>query len=297
MPQLADGAAHEPAAGNPYDGEPAPSAGPGGDEPRVVRVGGQSVRVQVRGDGPPVLLLNGLGAPLELWQPLVDELGGHTTVALDAPGSGDSPAPAVPLTVAGHARLALRVLERLRRDGALGGPASVLGFSFGGLVAQEVARQAGPAVRRLVLASTSCGVGSVPGAPSALLAVSTPDRYYSRSLFQAVAPAYVGGRESADERFLQEQAAVRAAHPPDPRGYLGQLWAAATWSSLPWLCTLRTRTLVLSGDRDPLVPYVNSQVLAAVLPDARLHVVAGGGHLSLLERAAELGPVLRDFLA
>ena len=257
----------------------------------AVRIGGQQLRVQMAGDGPPVLLLNGVGAPLELWRPLVPALDGFTTVAFDTPGSGGSPAPALPLTVAGHARLALRLL-----DGLGIGRASVLGLSFGGLVAQEVARLAGPRVHRLVLASTSCGVGGVPGTPAALLAVSTPDRYYSQHVFRSVAPSYVGGRESADDRFLAEQARVREAHPPDPRGYLGQMWAAATWSSLPWLRTVRTPTLVLSGDRDPLVPYVNAQLLATVLPNARLHVLPGGGHLCLLERAAELAPVLDGFL-
>lgn len=257
----------------------------------TVRVGGQHLRVQITGDGPPVLLLNGVGAPLELWRPLLPELEGFTAVAFDTPGSGGSPAPVLPLTVAGHARLALRLLD------ALGvGQVSALGLSFGGLVAQEVARMAGPRLHRLVLASTSCGVGSVPGSPAAMLAISTPDRYYSQRLFRSVAPSYVGGRESADDRFLTEQARVREAHPPDPRGYLGQMWAAATWSSLPWLRTIRTATLVLSGDRDPLVPCVNAQLIATVLPNARLHVLPGGGHLCLLDRAAELSPVLGSFL-
>ena len=54
----------------------------------TLRLGAQRVRVQVRGEGPPLLLLNGVGSPLEVWQPLVQALHGMQTVAFDAPGSG-----------------------------------------------------------------------------------------------------------------------------------------------------------------------------------------------------------------
>ena len=69
------------------------------------------------------------------------------------------------------------------------------------------------------------------------------------------------------------------------------------WSSAPWLPALSQPTLVLSGETDPIVPAVNAHILAALIPDARLHLVAGGGHLCLLERAAELAPLLLGFLA
>jgi len=237
------------------------------------------------------LLLNGLGAPLELWQPLVDHLPRRRIIAFDTPGTGGSPPTALPLPVAGHALLALSLL------GQLGFPrADVVGFSFGGLVAQELALLAPARVRRLVLASTSCGWGGVPGDLAALLAISTPDRYYSPAAFFAAAGRYVGGRELADRRFLRRQAQVRASHPPSQLGYLYQCWAAATWSSWGRLPMLTQPTLVLAGDRDPLVPPGNANVLAAGIPRARRHLVAGGGHLCLLERAAELAPVVDSFL-
>ncbi|MDP9397637.1 MAG: alpha/beta fold hydrolase [Actinomycetota bacterium] len=198
-----------------------------GCEDRVLRVGSHRIRVRVQhGDdgGLPLLLLNGVGAPLELWQPLLRHLPGVTTIAMDAPGCGGSSTPLQPLTIQGHARLAVQVLDRLGISSF-----SVLGFSFGGLVAQEVARLAGPRMHRLVLASTSCGWGGVPGSPRALLAINTPDRYYDRSLFEAAAPEYIGGEETANEDFLQEQARIRSAHPPNRRGYFHQCWAASIW--------------------------------------------------------------------
>ena len=62
-----------------------------------------------------------------------------------------------------------------------------------------------------------------------------------------------------------------------------KLYAAAGWSSLPWLHRVKQPTLVVAGDDDPSVPVLNARILAARLPDARLHVIKGGGHLFLLD--------------
>ena len=83
---------------------------------------------------------------------------------------------------------------------------------------------------------------------------------------------------------------------PALRGYLGQLYAIAGWTSLPWLHGLRQPTLVLAGDDDPIVPSINGRILARCIPDARLHVVRGGGHLFLLERPSEMATLVADFV-
>ena len=70
---------------------------------------------------------------------------------------------------------------------------------------------------------------------------------------------------------------------PDVLGYAYQLYAAAGWSSLPWLHRVKQPTLVVAGNDDPSVPVLNARMLAARLPDARLHVIKGGGHLFLLD--------------
>jgi poly(3-hydroxyoctanoate) depolymerase len=76
------------------------------------------------------------------------------------------------------------------------------------------------------------------------------------------------------------------------RGYFGQLNAISGWTSLPWLRTPRQPTLVLAGDDDPIVPLVNGRTLARRIPQARLHVIHGGGHLFILERPAEVAELV-----
>ena len=63
-----------------------------------------------------------------------------------------------------------------------------------------------------------------------------------------------------------------------------------------WLHRITAPTLVLAGDDDPIVPVANGRLLASRIPDARLHIVRGGGHLFLLEQANEVGAVIAEFL-
>jgi pimeloyl-ACP methyl ester carboxylesterase len=53
---------------------------------------------------------------------------------------------------------------------------------------------------------------------------------------------------------------------------------------------------VLAGDDDPIVPAINGRILARVIPNARLEIIRGGGHLFLLERPTEIAALVADFL-
>jgi predicted alpha/beta-fold hydrolase len=70
----------------------------------------------------------------------------------------------------------------------------------------------------------------------------------------------------------------------------------AGWTSVPFLPFVKAPTLVLMGDADAIVPLVNGKFLAALIPKARLEVIAAGGHLFLVTKAAQSAPMIRDFL-
>ena len=125
---------------------------------RLPLVRGLRVAMRVQGEGDPLLLINGMTRPLQSWEPFTRELHGRTVVSFDAPGVGGSPTPVLPLSIPGLAALAVAVLDAAGLDDA-----DVLGFSHGGAVAQQLARDAPDRVRRLILVATSCGVGATPG--------------------------------------------------------------------------------------------------------------------------------------
>ena len=91
---------------------------------RLVRVGGFDIRMRVRGEGAPLLVINGVGRPLESWEPFSRRLGDRTVISFDAPGVGRSPTPLLPVSISRLSVLAARVL------GVAGFKrADVLGFS------------------------------------------------------------------------------------------------------------------------------------------------------------------------
>jgi poly(3-hydroxyoctanoate) depolymerase len=258
----------------------------------MLRSRGVELFVRERGEGRPLVLINGLGANVEMWRLVEEPLAAVArTVALDTPGTGRSPALGTPVTISRLGQIVSNALEDLGHDCV-----DVVGFSLGGLVAQQLARDDPGRVRRLALAATACGWGSMPGSLEALALIAMPLRYHSRALYDQttflVAPA--------DRDLLRRHRALAAArlrYPPSIVAYVAQLWAGALWSSLRWLSSVNVPTLVLHGEADRLVPPANAVQLARLLPRSRLHVVPDEGHLLVYDPDGAALPLLRDFFS
>ncbi len=257
-----------------------------------VEVDGVNLRVaSQRGDGrwPPILLFNGIGANLELCFPFMEALAGKEIVIFDVPGTGRSAMSWRPRRFSGLARLAGKLLDRLGY-----GEVDVIGVSWGGALAQQFARQYPQRCRRLVLAATSPGAIMVPGRPSALAKMITPRRYLSPTYMQKTAGDIYGGEARRNPHIMTAHTARIIA--PQFMGYLYQLAAGMGWTSIHWLHRLRQPTLVMAGADDPLVPPVNARIIALLVPDNRLFIVPGGGHLFMLHSLDKVVPVVREFL-
>jgi len=239
---------------------------------------------------PPLLVFNGIGASLELMNPVIDAFGRHgiSVVAFDVPGTGGSPTPSLPYRLPRVARTARDLLHHLQIN-----TVDVLGVSWGGALAQEFVHQYPATVRRLVLATTSPGVVMVPGQPSALLRLVSPRRYFDPDYRKRVGGELYGGTYRSDPDALHAHGRYLA--PPGKLGYLYQLMAASGWTSLPWLRSIRQPTLVMMGRDDPIVPPINGRILASMIPHARLHVLPCG-HLFLLSLTSEAVEIIADFL-
>jgi len=259
---------------------------------REIEVNGARLQVSVKGQGQPLLLIMGIGASMEMWAPFEDVMNprGFQTISFDLPGAGATEPTVPPKRMAGLARIAVGVLDALGHD-----TADVLGVSFGGAVAQEMAHVAPERVRRLILAATAPGVGGMPGSPRILIHMITPFRYWSKSYARRIAGKLYGGA-ARNVPADQPMFAQRFMRPPSIYGYLTQMFAISGWSSMLWLHRLRQKILILAGDDDPIIPLFNGKLMAAIAPNARLHVVRGGGHLFLLDETENVTDIVDGFL-
>jgi pimeloyl-ACP methyl ester carboxylesterase len=265
---------------------------PGGTHTSFVRVGPTRVRVRTSGDGPPLLLVMGIGGNLDMWGPLLPHLQGRELVMFDFPGTGNSGLPWMPPMMAGNAWFVNRLIVALgyRRI-------DVLGYSWGGLLAQHLAFQHPRSVNRLVLAATTFGLGARPPGPLVLSRMLTPKRYYSRAYFSRIAPDLYGGRYRDDPKLVNSDARRRVGRPPSMYGYLTQVAAVTGYSTLPGLRFIGAPTLIIAGDDDPLAPAVNAKVMARLIRHSELHILEGAGHMLLFDSPELTTPLIDRFLS
>ena len=165
----------------------------------------------------------------------------------------------------------------------------MLGVSWGGALAQELAHRGGERVRRLVLCATATGGLIVPGDPRVLAILATPLRYWSPSYLDRVAPTLYGPEVASSPELMAHQRRARFTRAPSARGYLWQVLALRRFTSLFWLHRLRQPTLVLAGDSDRIIPVANCRILARRIPNSASRS-SKCGHLFLLTHARRWPP-------
>ena len=252
---------------------------------------GHRVSVSDTGSGRPLFLVPGIGCSADMWEPFMKYFPNRRLVSFDAPGAGRSSTPLFPISLASLATLATAALDS--RDVEL---CDVIGFSYGGAIAQQLAHDHPERVDRLVLAATNCGWGSYWGSPQALAVMATPFRFYSSTYFERVAADVYGGATGRDPDKRKSASNARRRLPPTSYGYAMQLLGGMSWSSWKFLPDIPHETLVVCGDDDPLVPVASAKMLADRIPRATLTVVERAGHLLLWDEPERIAPQIGQFV-
>ncbi len=240
-------------------------------------VDGIGLHYEASGEGFPLLLIMGLGANLDWWDPrLVDGLSrGFRTIRFDNRGTGRSDGSEEEYTMQRLADDAAGLLD------ALGiARAHVLGISMGGMIAQELALAHPEKIGRLILASTHCGgPHAVPPSEEALGIMARIATGASAEETARLSVALCFTKEAAQENPGAIDAWVREVlkAPTSHETLLRQLGAIAGFDTYDRLPGLKVPTLVLHGKQDILIPPENGSILAKAIP---------GSHLVLLEHSA-----------
>jgi 3-oxoadipate enol-lactonase len=252
---------------------------------------------EVRGEGPPVLFISGTGADLRV-EPNVfaSPLAAATRLlAYDQRGLGRTTIPDEPCTMADYADDAAGLLAALRFD-----PVAVVGVSFGGMVAQELALRHPDRVRSLVLCCTSSGGSGGASYPLHELAALPDEARMIRHLEVSDVRLDAAWREAhpeALERALGRMRATRAVGAGEPgreRGAALQLEARRGHDTSKRLGEISVPVLVAGGLHDGIAPPVNQHALAEGIPAAELRLYEGGHLFLVQDRRA--WPELRDWV-
>ena len=244
------------------------------------------------GAGQWLLLITGVGYGLWFWDWLRPYLSGLRMVAFDNRGIGDSDLPPGPYDTVEMAKDALGLIQAMNIQRT-----HVLGHALGGMVAQELALMAPEKVGKLILSSTvHGGPRTVPISQEALSAMldRTGDlgEVLRRGIGIATADGFLDKRPAVYNQIL----AKRLVEPIPPEVYNAQVLAGARHDSEARLGAIQAQTLVLTGADDRVVPPANAELLAKKIPNARLEVVPGAGHLLPIEKPKEMGDIVRQFL-
>ncbi len=265
---------------------------PAGRDPifTMEKVDGRELRV-ARWTGPkkskhlPVLFFNGIGANIEAMAPLADLLDDRDFITFDMPGVGGSPDPVLPYNAVLMARVSALLLDRFDMP-----VVDVMGVSWGGAMAQQFVLQCPGRVGRVILKATTAGMMMIPGNPAALSKMADPRRYIDPEFMNKHFKTLYGGETAG------KQGHIGRITPPSPRGYFYQLLAMLGWTSAPFLPFMKKETLIMMGDKDQIVPIANGHFLKMLIPNSRLYVVKGGGHLFMLSHVDEAVEEIRSFL-
>lgn len=262
----------------------------------IARSDDVSLAYSVEGSGDDVVLLvMGLGGRASDWGTRFPAAlaARHRVVRFDNRGTGASDKPRDAWTMDDMARDAVAVLDAVGAERA-----HVVGVSMGGMISQQVALDHPERVRRLVLMSTHFGGPEVIRPDPEIASIYRPTRDKSMEDVMRDAMRRITGPGFAETHPEDIETLVRQAlaQPTPKTTFASQLQAILSSDRSARVAEIRAPTLVVHGDRDPLIPVNNGRALAARIPTARLAILPGHGHLLAWEAPDALSGMVLDFL-
>jgi pimeloyl-ACP methyl ester carboxylesterase len=259
-----------------------------------VNVDGVDLHYDIEGEGPPLLLIAGLGANSSSWATVKPLLKGRfTCITFDNRGVGRSDAPPGPYTIDQMADDTAGLIRALGYDCVM-----AVGWSLGGSVLQALLIRNGDLVSRAVLLSAFPSYTELQeGWLDCLLTLRQSGVPEEAQAMFGMAWGFTG-KMLVDHASLAAAAKLGAAapYPTSFEGFAAQAHGLRRYDSRPMLPTVKTPTLVLVGAEDVLTPVSQSIEMAQLIPGARLRVLPRGGHAMAIEYTPETAAAITAFL-
>lgn len=255
----------------------------------VARAHGLEIAYERGGEGPPLVFVHGAAEDGRVWQPQLAALADEfTVVAWDEPGAGRSSDVPAAFTLADYATCLAAVIEALML-----GPAHVAGISWGGTVVQELYRHHPGLVATLIFVDTYAGwKGSLPEEEvRARVAGAHQMHTAPAEEFDPTLPGLFAGNPPAEFVPLLEEIAA-AVRPETLRTQLALMAEADERDLLP---RINVPTLLIWGELDARSPLGVARQFEQAIPNAKLVVIRGAGHVSNLEEPEQFNDAVREF--
>lgn len=257
-----------------------------------VQSNGIELYYEKSGNGPVLILIEGLGASIYLWEKQIPELSKHfTVIAYDNRGVGKSAKSPGPYSITMMADDLAGLMKALDIP-----KAHILGASMGGLIAEEFALRYPDMVNKLILcATTAGGKDHIPMSQEVLQLVlmtqGEPHELLKKKLALVYTDSYL-----QNPKNLEHLINLRLENPYDPDTYQAQAMAAAVFDRSEEVKNIKAPTLILAASNDLLMPVENSYNLNEKIPNSKIKVQEGYGHQFFVENYEEFNRDVIFFL-
>ena len=256
-----------------------------------VEVGGLTIGYQRVGDGPPIVLMHGFVGDSREWRAQLDGLSNEfTVIAWDAPGAGGSSDPPDTFRIGDYAECVAGFVRAVGFERA-----NFVGLSFGGIIALELWRGHQAVPRALVLA------GAYAGWPGSLAPEIVEERLelclrLAAGTAEEFVTTLIPGMFSSSppKQIVDELSTIMSQF--HPRGFAIMARSCAEADLRDALPRIDVPTLILNGDEDARATLDVANGLYTAIPDAKLVVMAGVGHMSNMEAPERMNAEIRSFL-
>jgi pimeloyl-ACP methyl ester carboxylesterase len=262
----------------------------------TLNAGAVSIDYELRGEGPPLLMINGFRRSRVVWlegvlKPLAERF---QLILMDNRGTGQSDKPRDGYSIEAFADDCAGVIA------GLGLPrAHVFGVSMGGMIGQRLATRHPQKVHGLALGCTFCGRGGsiLPEKRiGELLRLVPNDTIDAREVARRQEEVYYMPRFRNSQRTVIEGLYdLVNQNPTPPHAVQGHLKAIEAFDACADLPRIKAPTLVISGDGDPLMPAENSRLIAGRIPGAQLVLLPDASHFFWIEKPRETADALIRF--
>lgn len=266
------------------------------------KVNGININYRIEGQGEPLVMIQGIGADRTAWRFHTPTFKKHyRVVTFDNRGVGKSDKPTGPYSTKMMADDTVGLMNHLDIE-----KAHILGVSMGGLIAQELAINYPERVLRLVLISTFARRDESSGLSPELFQALGYDEGYSEDDFLRNTPVIEQVATSVylalNKRLYKIIALLLMPlikfqiRQMGTTGILGQQEALLGHDTADRLGIIKAPTLVITGSKDRVFKPSSSEVIAELIPNARLVKVDGGSHSFALEMRSRFNREVLDFL-